>query len=80
MSVAISPRPVHLLRPVGRGQTNRYNNVERLARGFSLLELKNAGLNAKFAKTVGIAVDHRRQNRCQETLQTNVKRLKVLIT
>lgn len=33
---------------------------EKLGRGFSLLELKEAGLNAKFAKTIGIAVDHRR--------------------
>merc|ERR1712046_19925 len=40
-------------------------------------ELKEAGINHKQAKTIGIAVDHRRTNSSVETLQTNVQRLKV---
>merc|ERR1711937_618509 len=33
------------------------------------------GLNAKYARTVGIAVDHRRSNKSNESLQRNVARL-----
>jgi hypothetical protein len=35
-----------------------------------------AGIPSKLAPTIGIAVDHRRRNRCAESLQTNVNRLK----
>jgi large subunit ribosomal protein L13e len=38
--------------------------------------LKAAGFNRKFAQTVGIAVDHRRTNKCEESLNANVERLK----
>lgn len=34
------------------------------------------GLNAAFARTIGIAVDHRRRNKSIESLQRNVQRLK----
>ncbi|CAL1126963.1 unnamed protein product [Cladocopium goreaui] len=34
----------------------------------------------KFAKTIGIAVDHRRRNRCTESLQANVERLKLYMS
>ena len=33
-------------------------------------------MNRKFARTVGIPVDHRRHNRSLEGLQANVQRLK----
>ncbi|MCX7564689.1 60S ribosomal protein L13, partial [Xanthomonadaceae bacterium XH05] len=46
-------------------------------RGFTLEELKAAGINKKVARTIGIAVDPRRRNRSTESLQTNVQRLKV---
>lgn len=39
-------------------------------------ELKSAGINRQFAQTVGIAVDHRRTNKCEESLKLNVDRLK----
>ena len=39
-------------------------------------ELKEAGIPAKFAPTIGIAVDFRRRNRSLEGLQENVNRLK----
>ena len=48
----------------------------RLGRGFTLTEIRQAGLTTRFARTVGIAVDHRRKNRNQESLETNVNRLK----
>jgi large subunit ribosomal protein L13e len=47
----------------------------KLGRGFTLDELKAAGINSKFAQTVGIAVDHRRRNHCEESLTLNVERL-----
>merc|ERR1719491_829551 len=47
----------------------------RLGRGFTLAELKEAKIPAKLAPTIGIAVDHRRKNRCVESLQRNVARL-----
>ena len=34
-----------------------------------------AGISKKLAPTIGIAVDHRRKNRCLESLQENVNRL-----
>lgn len=35
-----------------------------------------AGINRKFAQTIGISVDHRRTNKCEESLNANVDRLK----
>merc|ERR1719410_1597213 len=74
----ISPRPVAgLLRPVVHPPTQRYNMKLRLGKGFTLDELKEAGIPRKLARTIGIAVDHRRKNRCMESLQVNVERLKL---
>ena len=42
---------------------------------FLLISLQAAGINKKLAKTVGIAVDHRRTNKCEESLKMNVERL-----
>ncbi|KAJ2857957.1 60S ribosomal protein L13, partial [Coemansia erecta] len=53
-----------------------YNRKVRVGRGFTLEELKAAGLSAKHAATVGIAVDYRRRNRSEESLVRNVERLK----
>jgi large subunit ribosomal protein L13e len=41
-----------------------------------LEELKEAGINRKYAQTVGISVDHRRTNKSTEALDLNVARLK----
>ncbi|KAJ6840703.1 60S ribosomal protein L13-1-like isoform X1 [Iris pallida] len=49
---------------------------KRAGRGFTLDELKMAGIPKKWAPTVGISVDHRRKNRSLEGLQANVQRLK----
>merc|ERR1711968_358548 len=73
----ISPRPIAgALRPAVHCPTVKYNRKVRFGRGFTLEELKAAGLGAKQAQSVGIAVDHRRKNRSEESLQTNVQRLK----
>jgi len=74
----LAPRPASgPLRPVVHCQTRRYNTKVRAGRGFSHDELKAAGLYKKFAKTVGIAVDHRRRNKSVESLQVNAQRLKL---
>ena len=43
--------------------------------GFTLAEIKAAGLGQQFARSIGIAVDHRRKNKSQESLELNKNRL-----
>ena len=74
-ATSVFPRPVEKLRPVVHSLTRKYNSKTRYGRGFTLQEVKAAGLTRKFARTVGIAVDHRRQNTSEEGLQLNVQRL-----
>ena len=71
----IFPRPLRNLRPVVAGQTNRHNSKLRYGKGFTLQELKKAGLSQRFARSVGINTDHRRYNSNTATLDRNVKRL-----
>uniref|UniRef100_L2GCE1 60S ribosomal protein L13 n=1 Tax=Colletotrichum fructicola (strain Nara gc5) TaxID=1213859 RepID=L2GCE1_COLFN len=72
----VAPRPVDLLRPVVRCPTVKYNRKVREGRGFTLAELKAAGIPRLYAPTIGIAVDGRRQNLSEESLAANVARLK----
>ncbi|KAJ3378862.1 60S ribosomal protein L13 [Lobulomyces angularis] len=73
----IAPRPLDgLLRPAVRCQTVKYNTKVRKGRGFTLEELKTAGVRRKEARSIGISVDHRRKNRSEESLSLNVQRLK----
>jgi large subunit ribosomal protein L13e len=51
----------------------------RYGRGFTLEELRLAGLNPGFARSVGIAADHRRQDTSLEMRDLNVKRLKAYL-
>ena len=74
-AAAIAPRPLKLLRPAVHCPTQRYSAKVRLGKGFTLEELKAAGLTAQYARTVGIAVDHRRTNKCADSLNRNVARL-----
>mmetsp|Transcript_24932 Transcript_24932/g.35178 ORF Transcript_24932/g.35178 Transcript_24932/m.35178 type:complete len:199 (-) Transcript_24932:48-644(-) len=74
-AAAIAPRPLQKLRPVVHCPTQRYNAKVRLGKGFSLAELKAAKISPAYARTIGIAVDHRRINRSNESLQANVARL-----
>lgn len=72
----LGSKPLQSLRPVVRGQTVRYNMKVREGRGFTLAELKEAGIGRKQARGVGIAVDHRRRNLSEEGKKLNVERLK----
>lgn len=76
-AAAIAPRPTAgLLRPAVHPPTIKYNYKLRSGRGFTFAELKEAGINKKQARSIGIAVDHRRRNHCTESLQLNAQRLK----
>jgi len=68
------------LRPAVQCPTQRYNFKQRLGRGFTLEELKAAGIPKKLAPTIGICVDHRRKNRSEQSLATNVERLKAYMS
>eukprot|EP01110_Echinostelium_bisporum_P002883 TRINITY_DN17123_c0_g1_i3.p3 TRINITY_DN17123_c0_g1~~TRINITY_DN17123_c0_g1_i3.p3 ORF type:complete len:213 (-),score=103.06 TRINITY_DN17123_c0_g1_i3:734-1372(-) len=70
------PRPLGSLRPSVHINHINYNHRTKLGRGFTLEELKVAGINRQYARSVGIAVDHRRRNHSEESLQANVQRLK----
>eukprot|EP00455_Lapot_gusevi_P002983 TRINITY_DN11238_c0_g1_i1.p2 TRINITY_DN11238_c0_g1~~TRINITY_DN11238_c0_g1_i1.p2 ORF type:complete len:217 (-),score=68.62 TRINITY_DN11238_c0_g1_i1:61-711(-) len=72
----VFPRPLKNLRPQVACPTVRYNMKVRLGRGFTVEELKGAGLKPHYAATVGIRVDARRQNISEESLNTNIQRLK----
>lgn len=74
-AAAVAPRPVARLRPVVHCMTQKHAAKVRLGRGFSLAELKAAKISASFAKTIGIAVDHRRTNKSTDSLAANVQRL-----
>lgn len=73
---ACFPMPTQKLRPVVRCPTIRHNKKVRLGRGFTAEECQAAGLDYHFARTVGIAVDLRRQNCNEESFSANVARLK----
>jgi len=75
-AAAVAPRPTASLRPIVRCPTIKYNKKQRLGRGFTLEEIKAAGLNKNFARSIGIAIDYRRRNKSVESLQKNVQRLK----
>ncbi|KAK7083282.1 60S ribosomal protein L13 [Halocaridina rubra] len=72
----IAPRPLGSLKPVVTCPSAKYHIKKRLGKGFSLEELKRAGLNKHYARTIGISVDYRRRNKCTQSLQRNVLRLK----
>jgi large subunit ribosomal protein L13e len=72
----VAPRPTGgAVRPVVRCPTFKYNTKQRLGRGFTLDELREAGLSAKYARSIGVAVDRRRRNRDVDAFQANVQRL-----
>jgi len=75
-AATLGVRPLSLLRPAVRAQTVRYNRKVREGRGFTLSELKEAGIGRKEARGVGIVVDHRRRNLSEEGKKVNVERLK----
>ncbi|KAF8168174.1 ribosomal protein L13e [Crassisporium funariophilum] len=74
-AATLGVRPLTLLRPAVRAQTVRYNRKVREGRGFTLGELKEAGIGRKEGRGVGIVVDHRRRNLSEEGKKINVDRL-----
>ncbi|CAG5130076.1 unnamed protein product [Candidula unifasciata] len=73
----MAPRPVGgLVRPIVRCSTFKYNTKIRLGRGFTLDELKAAGVNKKVTSNIIISVDYRRRSMSIESLQQDVQRLK----
>ncbi|CBH10008.1 60S ribosomal protein L13, putative [Trypanosoma brucei gambiense DAL972] len=76
----IFPRPLKALRPQVNCPTVRYNMKRRLGRGFSLEELKAAGVKPRYARTIGIRVDRRRKNKSEEGMNINVQRLKTYMS
>ncbi|XP_061047488.1 large ribosomal subunit protein eL13-like [Eubalaena glacialis] len=73
----IAPRPASgLLQPVVRCPTVRYHTKVGAGRGFSLEELRVAGIHKKVARTIGISVGPRQRNKCTESLPANVQRRK----
>merc|ERR1711977_377337 len=76
-AAAVAPRPVAgSVRPLVHGTTVKYNSKVRIGRGFSLAELKSVGVGKLEAKSLGIAVDHRRRNRSVQGLAANTQRLR----
>ena len=76
-----SPNPTHKLRPIVRGQTNKYNTKIKLGRGFTVKELKEAGIHGlSYARSLGIAIDLRRKDTSKETLDLNAGRIKEYIS
>lgn len=73
------PAPVQKLRPIVHCPTQKYSAKTRLGKGFTLEELKAAKVCAKYARTIGIAVDHRRNNKSEESLELNTNRLKTYL-
>lgn len=72
----IAPANVKVLRPVVRCNSRRYNINQRLGRGFSIVEVMQAGLTVKEARQMGISVDPKRYTRSEESLNLNVERIK----
>jgi large subunit ribosomal protein L13e len=79
-AATLGVRPLEKLRPAVRAPTVRYNRKVRAGRGFTLAELKAAGVGRKEAPGLGIVFDHRRRNRSEEGLAINVERLKAYKT
>ena len=76
----IAPAPLQKLRPIVHCPTQKYSAKTRLGKGFTLEELKAVKLNPKYARTIGISVDHRRSNKSNESLELNVDRLKTYMS
>ncbi|GFZ46043.1 60S ribosomal protein L13 [Saitozyma sp. JCM 24511] len=75
-ALATGAQPLQRLRPAVRCPTQRYNIRVREGRGFTLSEIKLAGIPKKQAKGLGIVVDHRRRSKSEEGQKLNVERLK----
>ena len=71
----LQKRPLYWFRPVVSCLTAKHSGQFRLGLGFTLEELKAAGLTVTDAKKFRIRVDKRRKDRNRETLEKNRDRL-----
>ncbi|ELP88884.1 60S ribosomal protein L13-1, putative [Entamoeba invadens IP1] len=69
------PNPIKMLRPSVHCMGQKYNYKLRLGKGFTLAELRAAHIDARLAPTIGIAVDRKRRNLSQESVNRNKSRL-----
>lgn len=76
----IYPMPTSKLHPIVRCPTLRHNKRERLGRGFTPEEIRDAGFNYKDAVMCGVKVDYRRRNHNQESFNQNVERVRVYMS
>lgn len=53
---------------------------QRAGRGFTLEELQAVKVNPKQARSIGIAVDHRRRDKSTQALEANTARLKTYLS
>ncbi|ODN90182.1 50S small subunit ribosomal protein L13e [Cryptococcus wingfieldii CBS 7118] len=74
-ALASGAAPLQRLRPAVRCPTQRYNIRIREGRGFTVSELKLAGIRRKEALSLGISVDPRRRSKSEEGQALNVERL-----
>eukprot|EP00993_Chasmostoma_nieuportense_P003516 NODE_4226_length_821_cov_152.206052_g4068_i0.p1 GENE.NODE_4226_length_821_cov_152.206052_g4068_i0~~NODE_4226_length_821_cov_152.206052_g4068_i0.p1 ORF type:complete len:248 (-),score=65.05 NODE_4226_length_821_cov_152.206052_g4068_i0:78-764(-) len=80
-ALKLFPRPVKPLFPIVRCPTAKHNMRTRLGKGFTIMEIKAAGLpNKHYARSIGIAVDPKRTNKSEEGLEINVDRLKTYLS
>ncbi|KAG8859073.1 60S ribosomal protein L13 [Tulasnella sp. 330] len=79
-SAKLGAKPLKPLMPAVRCPTIRYNMKVRQGFGFTLTELKAAGIHKREARGLGIKVDHRRRNLSEEGMKVNVDRLKAYKT
>ncbi|KAE8215029.1 hypothetical protein CF319_g969 [Tilletia indica] len=75
-AASLGLKPTKSLRPAVRCPTLKYNTKIREGKGFTIDEVKAAGLGKKQARAIGIPVDHRRRNKSEESLKLNVERIK----
>jgi len=76
----VFPRPLKSLRPTVACPTVRYNFRKRLGHGFTIDEIKAAGISPRYAATIGVRVDPRRKNISEESLNSNSQRLKTYLS
>ncbi|KAK0526598.1 60S ribosomal protein L13 [Tilletia horrida] len=75
-AASLGLKPTKALRPAVRCPTLKYNTKLREGKGFTIEEVKAAGLGKKQARAIGVPVDHRRRNKSEESLKLNVERIK----
>lgn len=74
------PMPIQKLRPIVRCPTIRHNKRERMGRGFTPEECREAGFNHQELQLLGVSIDLRRRNHNKEAFDQNVERVKTYMS